>query len=277
MLLQKMIIKHLYRPFSNTSFYLFSKTSLSNHSLQGNLINDIDLYYQPLVKPTTALAVFISKLIITLIGEFIKFKLLNNLKKDNSILNHVTTFLVLTQMVGHPIYLLFTTTNDFLYPANEAIGKWFCTLGWMVSSYFGYVVLSYSFIVALMRYFFILNSEKAQAYGKEKAKRNFLIMAVVVPLLAVIWESTESLHITSFTNKCYGYDQRVFLIESSTVDVFKHKFWELKSFTHHGVVELAIVIAKRVSKILKAIVLIVFGSNLFEGFLYYKILTHMYR
>ena len=272
-----MITKHSYRPFTNKSLGVFTKASLSNHTLQGALINDIDLYYQPLADPTTALAFFISKFSIILIGEFIAIKLLINLKKDNSILNHVTTFLVLTQMVGHPIYLLFTTTNDFLYPANEAIGKWFCTLGWMTSSYFGYVVLSYSFIVALMRYFFILNSEKAQAYGKEKAKRNFLIMAVMVPLLAVIWESTESLHITSFTNKCYGYDQRVFLIETSTVDVFKHKFWELKSFTHHGVVDLAIVITKRVSKILKAIVLIVFGANLFEGFLYYKILTHMYR
>ena len=277
MLLQKMITKHLYRPFSNTSLYFFSKTSLSNHSLQGNLINDIDLYYQPLVKPTTALAVLISKLIITLIGEFIGVKLLSNLKKDNSILNHVTTFLVLTQMVGHPIYLVFTTANDFLYPANEVIGKWFCTLGWMIIMYFSYVSLFYSCIVALMRHFFILNAEKAQAYGKEKAKRNFLIMAVVVPLLCVVWESTESLHITSYINKCYGYDQRVFLIETSTLNVFKNKFWELDSFTYYGVVELSIVIAKRVSKILKAIVLIVFGANIFEGFLYYKILTHMYR
>ena len=128
-----------------------------------------------------------------------------------------------------------------------------------------------------MRYFFILSYEKAEAYGKEKAKRNFLIMAVVVPLLCLVWESTESLHITSYINKCYGYDQRVFLIETSTLNVFKNKFWELDSFTHYGVVELSIVIAKRVSKILKAIVLIVFGANIFEGFLYYKILTHMYR
>ena len=102
-------------------------------------------------------------------------------------------------------------------------------------------------------------------------------MAVVVPLLCVVWESTEILHITSYINKCYGYDQRVFLIETSTLNVFKHKFWELDSFTYYGVVELSIVIAKRVSKILKAIVLIVFGANIFEGFLYYKILTHMYR
>ena len=272
-----MITKHSYRPFTNKSLGVFTKASLSNHTLQGALINDIDLYYQPLAEPTTALAFFISKFSINLIGEFIGVKLLINLKKDNSILNHVTTFLVLTQMVGHPIYLVFTTANDFLYPANEVIGKWFCTLGWMIIMYFSYVSLFYSCIVALMRHFFILNSEKAQAYGKEKAKRNFLIMAVVVPLLCVVWESTESLHITSYINKCYGYDQRVFLIETSTLNVFKHKFWELDSFTYYGVVELSIVIAKRVSKILKAIVLIVFGANIFEGFLYYKILTHMYR
>ena len=277
MFFNKMISKHSYRPFSNASFYVFTKPSISNHSLQGALINDIDLYYQPLAEPTTAFTFFITKLCIYLIGEFIGVKLLINLKKDNSILNHVTTFFVLTQMVGYPIALVFTTTNDFLYPANEVIGKWFCTLGWMSIMYCSYVSLFYSCIVAFMRYFFVLHSEKAQAYGKEKAKRNFLIMAVLAPLLCVIWESTERLHILSYINKCYGYDQRVFLIESSTLNVLKHKFWELNSFAHNGVVDLAIVIANRVSKILKAIVLIVLGANIVEGILYYKILTHMNR
>ena len=272
-----MINKNLYRPFSSTSFYVFSKTALSNHSFQETLINDIDLYYQPLAEPTTALAFFVSKLIINLIGEFIGVKLLINLKKDNSILNHVTTFFVLIQMACHPIGLVFTTVNDFLYPASEVIGNQFCTLGWMILSYGSYVTLFYSCIVAIMRHFFILNSDKAHTYGKERAKRNFLVMAVVVPLLCVMLESTESLHIVSYINKCYGYDHRVFLVETSTLNVFKHKFWELKNFTHDGVIELVIVIVKRISKILKAVVLIVLGANLFEGFLYYKILTHMYR
>ena len=272
-----MITKYSYRPFTNKSLGVFTNASLSNHSLRGALINDIDLYYQPLADPKTALAFFISKFSIILIGEFIAIKLLINLKKDNSILNHVTIFLVLSQMVGYPIYLVFTTTNDFLYPVNEVIGKWFCTLGWMIVSYCSFVALFYSCIVALMRHQFILNHEKAQAYGKQRAKRNFLIIAVVVPLLCVMWESTESLHTLSYINKCYGYDNRVFLIETSTLNIFKHKFWEFKSFTHDGVVELAIAIARRVSKILKAIVIIVLGANVLEGFLYYKILTYMYR
>ena len=118
-----MISKHSHRPFSNTSFHVFTKTSLSNHSLQGTLIDDIDLYYQPLVEPTTAFAFFVSKSSIILVGEFIGVKLLMNLKKDNSILNHVTTFFVLTQMVGYPISLVFITVNDFLHPVNEVIGK----------------------------------------------------------------------------------------------------------------------------------------------------------
>ena len=272
-----MISKHSHRPFSNTSFHVFTKTSLSNHNLQGTLIDDIYLYYQPLVEPTTALAFFVSKSSIILVGELIGVKLLMNLKKDNSILNHVTTFFVLVQMICYPIALVFITANDFLYPANEVTGKWFCTLGWMIVSYCSFVALFYSCIVALMRYFFILNNGKAEAYGKEKAKRHFLIMAIVVPLLCVMWESTESLHILSYINKCYGFDHRVFLIETSTLNVFKHKFWDFESFTHDGAVEMAIMIAKRISKILKAIVMIVLGANLFEGFLYYKILTHMYR
>ena len=186
--LLKMVTKYLYRPSSNSSFYVFTKPSLSNHSLQGALINDIDLYYQPLAEPTTALVFFISKSGIILAGELVGVKLLMNLKKDNSILNHVTAFFVLTQMVCYPIALVFITANDFLYPVNEVIGKWFCTLGWMVISYCSFVALFYSCIVALMRYFFILNNGKAEAYGKEKAKRHFLIMAVVVPLLCVMWE-----------------------------------------------------------------------------------------
>ena len=272
-----MITKYLYRPSSNSSFYVLTKPSLANHSLQGALINDIDLYYQPLAEPTIALAFFISKSSIILLGELLGVKLLMNLKKDNSILNHVTTFFVSTQMVCYPISLVFITANDFLYPVNEVIGKWFCTLGWIIVSYCSFVALFYSCIVALMRYFFILNNGNAYIYGKEIAKRHFLIMAVVVPLLCVMWESTESLHILSYINKCYGFDHHVFLIETSTLNVFKHKFWEFKSFTHDGPVELAIMIAKRVSKILKAIVMIVLGANLFEGILYYKILTHMYR
>merc|ERR1712150_145261 len=86
------------------------------------------------------------------------------------------------------------------------------------------IVLYNSVIAAFMRYFFIIHEPKVESYGKEKVKRIFLYISVILPVFVTILMLVAASPRTSFINKCYGLDHKVFLVETSTLDVLQRKF-----------------------------------------------------
>ena len=269
--------QHFYRPFKNSSIVFLVDTLLTSNEDLVLEIDDIDMYHQPVQHPVVALLFFCVKLIVIIIGEFVNARLLKNLKKENGLLTQVTRLLVWSQMISYPIGLVFITSTDFIHPVYEVFGYWFCTLGWFITTFFGYISLFHSFISAIMRYVYMLHNSKVHSYGKEKVLNLFLFLSICIPLLFVIWETMEEFSVFSYINKCYGRDHKVFLIETSTLDVLTHKFWSFSEFKSNGILDTIIVIVQRLSNILKAILFLIMGCNIIEGFIYYRIFAHIIR
>ena len=142
--------------------------------------------------------------------------------KETCLVKDVTKVYACTQMVFLPIWFCFNSSTDFLHPLNEIIGQWFCTLGWFLVHFCGTIIAFYSFIVSIMRYYFIVYNERADKDGKKRAERMFYWLFIAIPLVTVLWEATNGseLDVMSAVNKCYGKDHKIFLIEQTTSAVY---------------------------------------------------------
>ena len=272
--------EHLYHPFTNSSFGIFfTDHKLSRDEHFGVMLESIDLYYQPLQPPLIAIIFLLVRTSIVIIGEWMHTKVYKAMKKDNSLVNEVAALYISVQMVYVPVWLLFTTCTDFIHPIDIVIGKWFCTFGWFFIYFCATTLAIHSFIVALMRYFFIVHKEKVESFGIKKARKIFLILNVLIPVLIVLLMQTQGsdTEAFSFINKCYGRDHRRFLTDLSPSDVFQSSFCMLEKYEDVGSFGKLVGILRRGSCIGIKILYIFLGFNITEGILYYKILLQLNR
>ena len=272
----KMIVdKHnLYHPFINTSFGLFINTSSTELN---NIVDEIDLYYQPLLDPLVAIIFFLVKLLVILIGEIIGIKFLKTMKKETGLLKDITMLFVTWQMACHPILAFFDLINSLIYPAGDVIGSWFCTLGWFVWGYGVRLALYNSFITALMRYLFVVHEERVAAFGKEKIKKIFWYLSQLLPLFHILLKIAEGNSTLSFINKCYGYDHKIFLSESTTLNVLKNKFWKAEKSNINQALDVVFDVIMKIIKLLTSAIFLIMGFNLSEIFIYINIFSHLNR
>ena len=241
------------------------------------VMDDVDLYYQPLEPQWIAIFFFFVRLTIIVFGQFIGTKVVILMKRENGILSEVTILFMITQMVFHPILIFFELTVNLIHPVDEVMGPWVCYVAWLFYSFSTSIVLNYSFIAAIMRYIFVVHEERVIQHGKEKIKRYFLYLSVAVVIIVIIMRIIDGTSSLSFINKCYGRDHEVFLIETSSLAVLKRKFWESAEQQHQSLVDKLIEIAKRALKVLDSVQFLVLGFNVTEGIIYKMIFSHLNR
>ena len=120
---------YFYHPFRNPLLGFFIDGDTSSTNISKFTIDDIDLYYQPLEHPIVAFSVFLFKLLVISIGEVVSMKVLEVAKKETSIINQMTILFCITQMIFHPLHLLFDITVNLIHPIDEVISPWFCHFG----------------------------------------------------------------------------------------------------------------------------------------------------
>ena len=269
---------YFYRPVENLSLILLVGDN-STDNISPLIIEDLDLYYQPLEKPSIATVFAFLRVIIVIFSLVIHFKLYKMIKNASGILENVTNVFICTQMIYLPVLVMFIIATDFVYPLSSIIGKWFCTFGWLVFLFGSMITTSHSFIAALMRYFFIVREEKIRVYGKEKAKKIFLYLFVSIPLIMVITGAIDGTELTwmSFTNKCYGIDHRIFLIKNSINSAIEKKIISLDKDESNTYFDTTLAVLWRIYKILRTGTVLFMGFNISEGILYFKILSHLNR
>ena len=266
--------RHLYHPFEQSSLG-FSLPPNPHENRTSLIMEDIDLYYQPLPNPAVAIIQFLLKLTYTILGEFVQFKLLNMVKKENCLVNEVTQFYCIVSLVVAPVCLLYETATDFFHPIKQIVGNWVCTTGRIIMSLFYDVATLHSFITALMRYVFIIHEDKVRAIGKTKTKRIFLILAIFIPIVFVTWDLVENQEFDWLLsmNKCYGVDHKVFLAEISTGKKF---FCEMTSFDANGHDPFTNKMREYTCTI-KFVLRLVIALNIAEGFMYILLFSYMKR
>ena len=146
--------------------------------------------------------------------------------------------------------------------------------------YFCFNVVSFnSFVIAVMRYFFIVWQEKAEIYGKLKIKKLFIFLSYFVPLIMTVWMKIDYYEIDalSFVNKCNGIYYKVFLIEESTLDINKQTFCPYEHSGEDGFGGKIIAMARQISCMTRSTITVLMGFNFTECIIYYKTLMHMIR
>lgn len=272
--------ENLYHPFSNTNFGIHSKAAFPEDSVIGYVIDEINLYYQPVQNPLILIIFIALKIVILIVGGYLHLKVYRLMKHENGLLKDITQLLVCSQMIFWPFLVSFTTITDFIHPMSEVVGKWFCSIGSFVFYFLGNIITSHSFLAALMRYFFIVHREMITKFGKEKAKRLFLSLALILPLIMAIWKIVDGTELDSmsFINKCNGKHHNVFLLETSTSNVARRNFCGFENYdSSKDVWNQGLSIIHRISCVANQVIMIIMGLNVSEGLIYCRIWNHIYK
>ena len=272
---------NLYNPFEASFLGIFVTNNLNDTKVKtGIILEDIDLYFQPVPEPVTASVFLVVNIIFIAIGSYITFKVLAMIRKEDGILKKLTRNFMVSQLISWPLYFSLISITNFIHSFPPVIVQWLCPVLWFVLYFSLSLCFSHSFMTSIMRYFFIVHNERAQLLGKEKAKKLFHMISILIPLLLTIWRAIETQDLDTFStfNKCYGKHHRTFLVETSTLKVFKKNFCEIPDYHNlDGYVEVIKAFSKNVFCISNTVTLLVISSNLTEAIVYFLLFSHMYR
>lgn len=268
---------NIYNPFTKPFLGFSVSSKFSNEKYSFNLLDNLDLYHQPLEPPSTAISLFVARFLIIVSGELVLYKLFKMVRKENGLVNEVTQFYCIALMTNYPIWLLFATITEFLHPLKNIMGQWICSLMRVVFYTIFNVVIFQSFVVALMRYCFILHEEKVKSFGKKKIKNVFLFLTIFFPCFYIVWGFIQNQELDAFKNinSCYAIDFKVFLAEVINETPGKHLFCVFDKID--GKHEYILALMGYITCMTKQVILILIGMNVFEGLIYYKIFSHITR
>ena len=274
--------ENIYHPFTNLSFGVYLNNLVDDDSAVGGIIEDINLYYQPVQNPLIAVVFLAIKLVLLVIAEYLQVKVYKLMKKESGIIKNITQLLVCTQMVFWPFLLFFATSIDFIHPMNKVLGAWFCYGGAFLFRFLGYIISFHSFLSALMRYVFVLHQGVTKKHGKKRVKDFFFLLSILVPLFMAVWQMVDGpdLDGMSFINKCHGKHHRVFLVDTSTLNVAKRNFCAFEDYNNYNSSKAwwrIPAVFRKISCIVNQVAQLIMGLNIAEGILYFRILSHIYR
>ena len=291
--------QHFYHPFTDSTlgFYIGGRNSSSpqnSSTTHFDLFTDIDLHYQPVQDPMIGIIFFFVKLPLIVGGIWIHLKVFKMIRRDkDNICRDMLKWWVINQLILWPGFYIFTTTTDFIHPLNEVVGQWYCWLGFTIMYLCQAAVGLHSFLVAMMRYFFVVHSEAVAEFGKAKLKKIFLILSILVPIFLAVCRAIGSseLDSMSFINKCRGVHHKTFLVEKSSANIAKRHFCEFDAYEQDGVLfnigsaEMGYFLQvsighlmpafKRFSCIASTTIYLLMGFNFMEGFIYVRTLYHI--
>ena len=108
-------------------FYVYPRYDYDDYN--GEIIDDIVLYYQPVQDPEIGIIFFLLRGPIVIAGVKAHLKLMELMKTERGLVMEVTYLFSVVQMIFWPFFLLITTSTDFIHPLKTVVGEWFCDFG----------------------------------------------------------------------------------------------------------------------------------------------------
>ena len=199
------------------------------------------------------------------------------LKREDSILKQITKTFVYANMTLLTTAIICINVVNFIHSLSLEFTDYICpVLRFLL--YLGVNFVSfYSFVSASMRYLFIVHTDEVDKYGKERVKTIFYALSILIPLMVTIWKVLDGSEVDamSFINKCYGQHHKVFLIETSTVNVFMKSFCQVPNYGNQVGYDKLVAFCKQTFCMASTITMLIMGSNITEGLIYYKLFAHM--
>ena len=99
-----------YNPFTKSFLGFSFSSNFSNENYSFNLLDNLDLYHQPLEHPSTAISLFVARFLIIFLGELVLYKLFKMVRKENGLVNEVTQFYCIAFITNCPILEVINVT-----------------------------------------------------------------------------------------------------------------------------------------------------------------------
>jgi hypothetical protein len=218
------------------------------------------------------------RVLLVLIGEFLQIKVLKMAKKEKGACESIFKLFLHVQMVYWPLEVMFITTTDWIHPIHELLGgTWICDVIFFVKYSALYIILFHSFIVALVRYMFIIQYKFVERKGKEKIKKFFYWIILVVAFLCTLWKYFGGGELDSdpYMNKCRVKYHVEFLKFGNAMNAMK-TFCD-KEYDKEDIWSYWTSMIKKVSCIASSIIFILMGMNITEGLLYLRLIFYVKR
>ena len=199
-----------------------------------DLITEVDIQSQ-INDPITSFSIIItlgSLLVASVI--LIQMKTLEMLRLEHTI----NTRMMVTQAKLHIIFwpssLVLYALTDNIYPLSALTSPVFCTFMYAYLAFGFTAMILFSFYAALVRYLCLVQGEILEKFGKTKIMSLiywvFYIHSLIWTLYCVFTDPTGGRF--PWVSSCYGWKDRVFLLEPSFYDALLRQAGLLE--THNG-------------------------------------------
>ena len=118
-------LENIYHPFTESYISVFLKDSIDSDGVVGQVINDVNLYYQPVQVPLVAFIFLTIKLFLLAFAEFLQIKVFQLMKKENGVVKNITQVVVCTQLVFWPFWTFFASLTDIFIRSTKSLGHGF--------------------------------------------------------------------------------------------------------------------------------------------------------
>ena len=238
------INKYLHNPYQGSDLVFLSQHwNTSNETSQQdknsidaimwdmNSISMIEISPDTL-NPILSLALILPiQLLFAISAIFIQLRTLEMLKKENSVNNSLMVTQARLHIIFWPSIVVFNTLIDNIYPVAAIVTPLFCTV---LSFYFYFCVFSmilYSFYAAFLRYLCCCYTEKVNNFGKGRIIAliywTFYLHTFAWALYTIVTQ--YNLDHIPLLNSCYGYQEEIFLMESTRLNMARRHLCLLES------------------------------------------------
>ena len=271
-------LRQYYFPGPGFSLSFYNETDLGLYERNWETIEEMDMAWQPVQENLPAISFLIVRVLLVLVGEFLQISVLKMAKKEKGACENIIKLFVYVQMVYWPLEVVFITTTDWIHPLHEIFGSaWICDLFFFVKYSALNIILFHSFIVALVRYLFIIHYKFVDRKGKDNIKQFFFWIIILVAFVCTLWKYFGGGELDSdpYVNKCRGKYHVEFLKYENAMEGIK-AFCD-KKYDTEDIWSYWTAMTKRVSCIASSIIFILMGMNITEGFLYLRIIFRTKR
>ena len=182
-----------------------------------NLITHVNVWTQAFNPIISLTIVFPILTIFASCAIFIQIRTMQMLSQENSVNNSIMVTQARIHIIFWPCMIIMNLATDSIYPLADIFTPLSCTVFSFYFWFCSFSMILYSFYAALLRYLCCVHTEWVNGFGMRKLiiiiYWSFYVHTIVWALYNIL-TSFELDHIP-LVNKCYGYDERIFLMETS--------------------------------------------------------------
>ena len=186
-------------------------------------------------------------------------------------------------MIGYYSFRIFSENILHFYPEmNQHVGKWFCYVSFLFNIFGALYIASYSLIVVVHKYFYILHHNFVLLIGKDRYNTISFCCSLFIPMfIAISYVVRPEEHTYSSLSKCMGVGQSPWGEDNTSMNKLRVLFFcgfdESFFDDSRDISEHLMNVISLIGCFLTTLTMILIISNCLEAFFYLKIFTFMKR